>query len=214
MTEPDVTLTDIGLAIECGILVLLIARRRSRVSPLALWFAAFFASIGAAALAGAAVHGAFLPDARSALWGVTLIVLGMAALAAWRITAALLDDATTGRWLARLAAIDFVVYCGVVLFVTRSFTIAIVNYVPALTVLFILFVRESRRHRAAGPRWGATAMALMFVGSVVQFRRVAVHPVYFNHNALYHAIEAIALLFMFGAARWAIATRADMGRPC
>src|SRR5262249_56221146 len=88
MTEPDVTLTDIGLAIEGGILVLLIARRRSRVSPPALWFAAFFASLGAAALAGAAVHGAFLPDARSALWGVTLIVLGMAALAAWRITAA------------------------------------------------------------------------------------------------------------------------------
>ena len=69
-------------------------------------------------------------------------------------------------------------------------------------------MRESRRHRAAGPRWGATALALMFVGSIVQFRRVAVHPVYFNHNALYHAIEAIALLFMFGAARWAIATSA------
>ena len=49
----------------------------------------------------------------------------------------------------------------------------------------------------------------MFVGSVVQFRRVAVHPVYFDHNALYHAIEAIALLFMFGAARWAIATGAQ-----
>jgi hypothetical protein len=208
VTEPDVTLTDVGLAIECGIFALLIARRWPSATPLSFWFAVFFASIGVAALAGAAVHGRFLPDSTSALWLVPLVALGVTALAAWRITAALLDETMTASWLARLAAIDFVVYCGVVLFVTRSFTIAIVNYVPALTVLFILFVRESRRHRAAGPRWGATALALMFVGSIVQFQRVAVHPVYFNHNALYHAIEAITLLFMFGASRWAIATRA------
>ncbi len=208
MTEPDVTLTDVGLAIECGIFALLIARRWPPATPLSLWFAVFFASIGVAALAGAAVHGRFLPDSTSTQWLVPLVALGVTALAAWCITAALLGEGTTARWLAQLAAVEFFVYCGVVLFVTRSFTIAIVNYVPALTVLCIVFVRESRRHRAAGPRWGATALALMFVGSVVQFRRVAVHPVYFNHNALYHTIEAIALLFMFGAARWASATRA------
>jgi len=207
VTEPDVTLTDVGLAIECGLFAVLIMRRWLR-GPLSLWFVAFFASIGTAALAGAVVHGGFARDATSIVWLVTLIVLGVAALAAWRITAAVLDDTTTGRWLARLATIEFFVYCGVVLFVTRSFTAAIVNYVPALAVLFIVFVRASRRHRTAGPRWGATSLALMFVGSVVQLRRVAVHPIYFNHNALYHAIEAIALLFMFGAARQVIATRA------
>ncbi len=182
MTEPDVTLTDVGLAIECGIFALLIARRWPPATPLSLWFAVFFASIGVAALAGAAVHGRFLPDSTSTQWLVPLVALGVTALAAWCITAALLGEGTTARWLAQLAAVEFFVYCGVVLFVTRSFTIAIVNYI--------------------------TALALMFVGSVVQFRRVAVHPVYFNHNALYHTIEAIALLFMFGAARWASATRA------
>lgn len=50
MTEPDVTLTDIGLAIECGIFALLIARRWPPATPLSLWFAVFFASIGVAAL--------------------------------------------------------------------------------------------------------------------------------------------------------------------
>ena len=204
MTEPDVTLTDVGLALECGLFAVLITRQCSRVA-LSFWFVAFFASVGAAALAGAAVHGGFAPEARSIVWVVTMIVLGVTALAAWRIAAALLDDATTGRWLARLATVEFFVYCGVVLTVTRSFTAAIVNYVPALVVLLIVFVRESGRHRTAGPRWGATALALMFVGSVVQLRRVTVHPVYFNHNALYHAIEAIALVFMFGAARRLIA---------
>jgi len=48
----------------------------------------------------------------------------------------------------------------------------------------------------------------MLIGSLVQLERVALHPVYFNHNALYHAVEAIALLCMFGAARWAVIARA------
>jgi len=209
MTEPDVTLTDVGLAIECGILVLLISRRSPRVPSLSLWFTAFFASIGAGALAGAAVHGNFVPGATRILWLVTLVALGVTALAAWRIAAGLFGGGAPGHWLARLATVEFFVYCGMVLFVTQSFTAAIVNYVPALAFLFVVFVRTSRRHPTAGPRWGATALALMFVGSVVQFRRLALHPVYFDHNALYHAIEAIALLFMFGAARWAIATGAQ-----
>ncbi|SRR6266446_8437776 len=51
MTEPDVTLTDVGLALECGIFALLIARRWPPATPLSFWLAVFFASIGVAALA-------------------------------------------------------------------------------------------------------------------------------------------------------------------
>jgi hypothetical protein len=36
-------------------------------------------------------------------------------------------------------------------------------------------------------------MVLTLVAAVVQQRRIALHPAYFNHNALYHAIQAIAL---------------------
>src|SRR5439155_373154 len=86
MTEPDVTLTDVGLAIECGIFALLIARRWPPAMPLSLWFAVFFASIGVAALAGAAVHGRFLPDSTSTQWLVPLVALGVTALATEMIT--------------------------------------------------------------------------------------------------------------------------------
>src|SRR5262249_3655539 len=133
--------------------------RRWPRGPLSLWFVAFFASIGTAALAGAVGHGGFARDATSVVGLVPRIVLGVAALAAWRITAAVLDDTTTGRWLARLATIEFFVYCGVVLFVTRSFTAAIVNYVPALAVLFIVFARGGRPPPTAGPRGGGTSPA-------------------------------------------------------
>src|SRR5437899_12226208 len=100
MTEPDVTLTDVGLAIECGIFALLIARRWPPATPLSLWFAVFFASIGAAALAGAAVHGRFLPDSTSTQWLVPLVALGVTALAASCIPAALPGAGTLAGWRA------------------------------------------------------------------------------------------------------------------
>src|SRR5262249_36237185 len=67
VTEPDVTLTDVGLALECGLFAVLITRQCSRVA-LSFWFVAFFASVGAAALAGAAVHGGFAPEPTSIVW--------------------------------------------------------------------------------------------------------------------------------------------------
>src|SRR5262249_57619992 len=113
--------------------------RRWPRGPLSLWFVAFFASIGTAALAGAVVHGGFARDATSIVWLVTLIVLGVAALAAWRITAAVLDDTTTGRWLARLATIEFFVYCGVGLFLTPSFPAAPPPFLPPPPPPFLPF---------------------------------------------------------------------------
>jgi hypothetical protein len=35
----------------------------------------------------------------------------------------------------------------------------------------------------------------------VQQLRIAVHPVYLNHNALYHVIQFVALWMIFVAAR-------------
>jgi len=206
MTEPDVTLTDLGLALECAVLTCLVGRYPP--TPLRRAFVVFFGSVALSALAGAAVHGSFVRGrAAGIVWPITLIALGLTALAAWRIGAALIAS-RPGRWVARAALVAFLLYGGTVLFVTQSFSAAIVNYVPAMLFLFAVFLRTWRRTGATGPLSGAVALALMLVGSLVQLDRVTLHPVYFNHNALYHAIEAIALLFMLGAARWATASRA------
>ena len=206
MTEPDVTLTDIGLALQCTVLAYLVGRCRSTAVRRA--FVVLFASVAASALAGAAIHGSFFPGkAADIIWPMTLVALGLTALAAWRIGAILMAS-PAGHWLGQAAVVEFLLYCCVVLFLTQSFTVAIVNYFPAMLFLFAIFLRELKRTGASGPRWGALALALMFIGSLVQLQRLALHPVYFNHNALYHAIEAIALLFMFWAARWAVTARA------
>ena len=44
-------------------------------------------------------------------------------------------------------------------------------------------------------------MVLTLVAAVVQQRKISLHPVYFNHNAFYHAIQAVALVLIYVGAR-------------
>jgi hypothetical protein len=43
----------------------------------------------------------------------------------------------------------------------------------------------------------ATSLALSIVAAVTQQARIALHPVYFDHNAVYHVIQAIALVVLY-----------------
>jgi hypothetical protein len=49
-----------------------------------------------------------------------------------------------------------------------------------------------------------TGLLLTFVAAGVQQAGIAVHPVYFNHNALYHVIQGVALFLIFVGARWIV----------
>lgn len=70
ISEPDVTLTDYGLAIECAAFAYLLSRRGCRGDPLRTSFMLFFASTALAAFTGGAVHG-FFPDERT--WGSRIL---------------------------------------------------------------------------------------------------------------------------------------------
>ena len=81
MTEPDVTLTDYVLAVECAILAWCLNRVDGSNEALRKAFILFFAAIGFAAMTGGSVHG-FFPDERTTgyavLWSLTLIAIGAA----------------------------------------------------------------------------------------------------------------------------------------
>jgi hypothetical protein len=82
MTEPDVALTDYGLAIECALFSYLLYRRGGQ-QPLRGWFVLFFASTGLAAFTGGTVHGFFLDvetKGYAILWPLTLVAIGITAL--------------------------------------------------------------------------------------------------------------------------------------
>ena len=210
MTEPDVTLTDYGLTIECAVLAFLLYCYGDRSASLRPWFTLFFASIGAAALGGGTVHG-FFSDTETLgyriLWPSTLIAAGLTAMATWIIGAKLWLSEKLARTISMLAIFEFAVYSIMVLFFTQSFFLVVVNYLPATLFLLTIFYLLYSHMRAQELRAGFAGLVLTFVAAAVQIAGIPLHPIYFSHNALYHVVQAIALLMIFRSARWLIQRR-------
>ena len=92
MTDPDVTLTDYGLALLCAWLVWRIWRGRG-FGATQFWLILFFGAAGVAPLLGGTVHGFFDLEGTTGhdvLWPAMLITIGVAALAAWGLGARLI----------------------------------------------------------------------------------------------------------------------------
>lgn len=200
--EPDVTFTDYGLAVECTVLTALVVRRGSPGNPLRVWVAIFFATLGLAALTGGTVHG-FFPDERSlgwrVLWPTTLLAIGGTAVSAWAVGARLSLNERAARVVVAAALIVFVAYGMVVLVVSRDFAVAIAHYAPSAVFLLGALATQYAKTRAPHVAVGVVAVLLMLIAALVQRLGVALHPVSFNHNALYHAIQAVALLLFYRA---------------
>jgi len=204
MTEPDVTLTDYALAIECMIFVFALARLDARDRELRFWFLVFFASIAAASVFGGTVHGFFLPASSSGgaiLWRATLLAILVTSLATWDIGAVLQLDERNAAIVRRVAIAQLVLFSFVVLFIKSKFYVAIIAYLPSTLFLLYALLRTYGRHPDAGVRWGIRGLALTLAAAVVQQLRIGVHPTYFNHNALYHVIQGAALWMIFRAAK-------------
>jgi hypothetical protein len=204
MTEHAVTLTDYALAIECAVFVIALSRLDARDKELCFWFVVFFVSIGAASVLGGTVHGFFLAASspgRRILWPATILAILVTSLAAWNIGAVLQLDDRKAALVRRLAIAQLVLFSLVVLFVTSRFYVGIIAYLPSTLFLLFALVTAYRRRPDHAIRWGVTGLMLTLVAASVQQLRVAIHPIYFNHNALYHVIQGAALGMIFVAAR-------------
>lgn len=215
LTEPAVTLTDFALAIECAVFVLLLARGDASDRALRFWFVVFFASAGSASLLGGIVHGFFpdtASDSRRILWRATLLAILITSLAAWNIGAVLLLAARNATLVRRLAILALVVFSIVVMFIRDEFFIAIIAYLPATLFLLIGLIAGYRSRRLSALRWGIVGLGLTFLAAAVQRLHIAVHPYYFDHNALYHVIQGAALLMIFIGARCISSARPPIRR--
>jgi hypothetical protein len=204
MTDPAVTLTDYALAIECAVFVIALSRLEARDKELCFWFVVFFASVGAASVLGGTVHGFFLASAspgRQILWPATLLAILVTSLAAWNIGAVLLLDPRKATLVRRLAIAQLVLFSLVVVFVTSKFYVGIIAYLPSTLFLLFALLATYRRRRDPAVRWGVAGLALTLAAAALQQLHVGIHPVYFNHNALYHVIQGAALGMIFVAAR-------------
>ncbi len=206
IAEPAVTLTDYGLTIECLILAFMLKRLKgtATANEFRNWFIVFFCALGAAALLGGTSHG-FIREKTSllhtAVWNSTLIAIGTAGLAAWMIGGCLAASEKFKKWLTGVAVILFVINCAVVVFLVNTFLVAIIFYLPATLFLFIVFLWRFLKRHSNYSLSGISGLLLTFVAAGIQQLRIAMHPIWFDHNALYHLIQAVALLLLFLAAR-------------
>ena len=202
--EPDVALTDLGLAVECAWFVALLTGFGAGTGSLAVWFCIFFAATGLAAFLGAVLHG-FIPDQRSELYRVLWLgifaAIGLAAVASWMIGANLIFGDAGVRVVLVGAIIALVAYMAIVIKVSQSFAVPIIYYLPSAVFLFLAFAVAYFRNRGLHFAIGMAGVLLTFVAALVQQLKLKLHPRYFDHNAFYHVIQAIALFLIFLSAR-------------
>jgi hypothetical protein len=191
IAEPMTVLTDYGLAaVGVALSVALRARGEGQASR-RLWAACFLA-VAAAALTGGTYHG-FAPrlgQARAAaLWLVTygLIGLGNVLILTGAIVAAV-------RGSVRLVLIAAVVLRFGVWFAFISarpdFRYVIYDYAGTLLGLLVFAAWLARQRRPAGS-WILAGVAVSLAGAVIQRSRFP--SAVFNHNDLFHVVQAIGI---------------------
>jgi hypothetical protein len=165
---------------------------------------ALFFSIAIAAAAGGTVHAFFLDESSLGfriLWPFTLIVMGITALSGVHIATALQFSRSTAIYINRVALAVFMAYSVIVLFIRRDFLIAILDYLPALVFVGGAFLLSHRRHKRPALLLGFLGVCIMLFAAAAQQAKLGIDPRYFDHNALYHVLQAIALFMVFLAAR-------------
>jgi len=216
MLEPDVTLTDYGLALECAVLAAGLRLAPTRRPELRNAGILFFVTLGIASATGGTVHG-FCPDPQTPqsrwLWQLTLQAIGLAAYSTWRLGAGILVAGRTARWLTLAAFPQLTLYSASALLLTQEFWITFTIYFPAALLLLVAFFRAVRRDGHRFLLLGIASSILSFASCFVQFMRISLHPVYFNHNALAHVVQAVSLFLLFFAIRHVAGTVSDNTLP-
>jgi hypothetical protein len=198
--DPDVVVTDVVLAILGGYLGWRLWRASSR-HPLLITGALLMGALASAALWGAIFHAVF-PAGTATLPGflawipVTLsIVVAASVMLDLGLRLLLPRIQPHLRW--SIVASYAVIFSGVVLFVHESFGSIVYFYTPALLLLLVAAGRQGIQRRDAGWSLIATGLMLSAGAAVLQLARVALHPVYFDHNAVYHVVQGLALIVLY-----------------
>jgi len=198
--EPDVVLTDLGLAVLGAYL----SRRlwtASSKTELRSVGAVLMGALASAALWGAVFH-AFFPNETSTTPGflawipVALSILTVAATML-ELGLRILVPRPPPRVRRSIIAIYVVAFVAVLLLVDESFTSIVRFYMPALLLLLIAAVQQAARSRSVGWTLIASGLVMSAGAALLQQVGVSVHPVYFDHNAVYHVMQGIALVFLY-----------------
>lgn len=207
MTEPDVAITDFVLTAQCGAFAYWLSRMPAERRSLKSLCVQFFAVVGLASLVGGTVHGYFNDESTweyQILWRLGLVILGAGSYLSWRIGAELVFRSAGRVLFSRLALADLLFYTAFALFWDQHFLYAILNYLPATLFLLLAFVVTIRTGPSRAGWYGASSVVVTLAAAAVQMLEIAPHPTYFNHNAIYHLLQAVGLALLLVAFRGVI----------
>lgn len=215
MIEQDVALSDYAIAIIALTFTVLVLRAPAGNRAARGWLAVLFLGVAAAAALGGTVHGFLNLDRQSIshfiAWRATLVAIGITALGGWGFGANLLFSPPAARIISGLAGLGFLIYCGIILFISQQYRVAIINYLPAALFLLLSFGWLALRARTWLALGGFIGVLLTFAAAAIQQLQISLHPVYLSHNTLYHLVQSIGLLLIFLGGRWAFRPqKADM----
>ena len=210
LAERAVAITDAFLALECAAFAIAIARdHRGRRSPLRMPFVGFFGATAVASGAGAILHGLTSDRSdprRRLLWRGSLGAIGVAAFASWLLALRLVIRGPIRGRLERLVAAAHAPYFGLVVATDQPYRTAVAWYVPGAATLGLALATRLRDPDDRPPVAAALAgLGVTFAAAVVQTRRIGVGA-RFDHNALYHSLQA------GGVALFHLAARGFLGR--
>jgi hypothetical protein len=198
--DPDVVFTDLGLAILAAWLGW---RLWARTAPGTLPRAGvvLLGGLASAAFWGAIFH-AFFPDDTATLPGfiawipvsLSILIVGATLL---ELSLRLLAPRLTPPIRRSLVAVYAAAFATVVLLVDESFSSIVRFYVPPLLLFLAAAVRQSIRGASAAWTLIAVAFTISAGAAVLQQAEVSIHSVYFDHNAVYHVVQAVAVVLLY-----------------
>jgi hypothetical protein len=203
MTQLDVTLTDYAVSAECALFSFVLFYSQGAGHPNSDSIA-FFLSLAIAAATGGTVHGFFADEKNwgyKVLWRFTLVVIGVSAFFGLRIGAAMLMPTSAADSVNTIGGLFLFIYIFIALLFWQDYRLAIIGYFPSILWLGIAFVVEFHKQGSLAALAGCLGIGTMVIASAVQQLQVAVSRRYFDHNALYHVLQAAGLWMVFAAIR-------------
>ena len=195
--EPATLATDLLLAAVAGSLAFRLTQRIAPESRAARWWSIALTLTAASAFVGGTYHG-FAPNLAATpaqLWW--LVTLWLVSLISAAMTVSWIHEVirpSARKIFFAVAILKLLVFAA--LAANRpAFTTVIFDYGSSL----LLWLGAALILRRAWSAWMIAAIALSVIAALVQQLHLAPAP-WFNHNDLYHVLQAIALVAFYRAA--------------
>lgn len=199
IAEPMTMLTDYLLAGWTAFLAWrLLGMARQTSSRAQRWWGWAFIGSAVAAATGGSYHGlapVFPAGALLFLWKVTVYAVGLAGFCLLIASALATLKRSARKWLFFAATLKFILYAVWMLW-HESFFYVVLDYLPSLVVVLVLFSWRFLQSKEKSGAWVASGILISFIAAGIQQSGLPLHR-HFNHNDLYHLVQMVGFYFLY-----------------